>query len=181
MRKTNLSGEIVHYRGEYIHRDPAEGPAVYHPTNGTFTYYYNDDIHRPEGEGPAARYSDGTEEWWNRGDLYKQVTPDGTIKHWHNYRLHRLHAPAVIRLDGTTDHYVNGIQYKAGTTPTLRGKWLESIDDAPCLTRPDGTLEWRKYSEFHREGGPAVVFPDGRCQHWIDGKRRNWQKSARKR
>ena len=39
-------------------------------------------------------------------------------------------------------------------------------------TRKDGkqTIEWRLGRKFHREGGPAIVYPDGREEWYIDGK-----------
>lgn len=43
-------------------------------------------------------------------------------------------------------------------------------EDAPDIIRQDGTREWYKNGEPHRENGPAVITPDGTQVWYIHGK-----------
>jgi hypothetical protein len=36
-------------------------------------------------------------------------------------------------------------------------------------TLADGTIEWRRRGELHRESGPAVIHPDGREDYYLEG------------
>ena len=43
-------------------------------------------------------------------------------------------------------------------------------DGGPAIIFVDGTLEWWKHGDLHREDGPAKEFPDGTLEWWINGK-----------
>ena len=50
------------------------------------------------------------------------------------------------------------------------GKWAQNrFDDAYCFTYPDGTQEWYKNGEFHRNDGPAVIYEHGHKEWWLNG------------
>jgi len=44
-------------------------------------------------------------------------------------------------------------------------------EDGPAIIKPDGTEMWCLYGEFHREDGPAIIFPDGTETWYRFGKR----------
>ena len=35
----------------------------------------------------------------------------------------------------------------------------------------DGQINWYLKDQTHREDGPAVIWPDGRKEYWLNGKR----------
>jgi hypothetical protein len=43
-------------------------------------------------------------------------------------------------------------------------------EDGPAVIHPDGTQKWWKNGKRHREDGPAVIYPNGSQEWWKDGK-----------
>ncbi len=44
------------------------------------------------------------------------------------------------------------------------GKWHR--DDGPAAIWPDGTQQWYQHGKHHRENGPAKIWPDGSQEWW---------------
>ena len=44
-----------------------------------------------------------------------------------------------------------------------------SVDDLPAVEWSDGTREWRRHGELHRENGPAIEYPNGGYRWMKDG------------
>ena len=45
--------------------------------------------------------------------------------------------------------------------------------DGPAIIHEDGKQEWYQFGRLHREGGPAIIWPDGRAEVWLNGLRRD--------
>jgi hypothetical protein len=54
---------------------------------------------------------------------------------------------------------------------------MENNDIAVCRQH-DGREVWRLNRKLHREGGPAVIFPDDKQEWYIDGQRHKEDGSA---
>lgn len=54
--------------------------------------------------------------------------------------------------------------------------WLDSNGkphrdgDMPTYIETNGYMQYCNHGEFHRIGGPACIWPNGREEYWIDGK-----------
>jgi len=44
------------------------------------------------------------------------------------------------------------------------------MNDSLCYITPSGIEIWKMGSVLHREDGPAVRFPDGRCCYYLRGR-----------
>lgn len=66
--------------------------------------------------------------------------------------------PAVKKADGTKIWHKEGKLHRDGDKPTIIGG--------------DGTQKWLQNGIPHRdpELGPAVIYPDGEVEYWIEGK-----------
>lgn len=115
---------------------------------------------------------------------YDTVDADliGNVSYLRAGALHREDGPARILVDGTEEHYRNGL--------------LHSYDDQPAVVSSTGEREWRRDGVPHRDGDqpakiladgslfyltdgqlhrdddqPAVVSPSGRTEYWVNGVR----------
>lgn len=63
---------------------------------------------------------------------------------------------------------------RLATELTRTGRLVAPVSlhaDVPTHTDSSGTFYWRSEKGLHRLGGPAVAYPDGRREWWLDGKR----------
>ena len=44
-------------------------------------------------------------------------------------------------------------------------------EPGPAKIYKEGTRVWHKNSYSHREAGPAIIFPNGRKDYWINGEK----------
>jgi hypothetical protein len=44
-------------------------------------------------------------------------------------------------------------------------------EDGPAIIFPDGTQTWWLNDKRHREDGPAIIHPNGSQEWWLNGKR----------
>lgn len=77
---------------------------------------WNWNKHR-DGDLPAIEYHDGTKIWYKHGlkhrdnNLPAVVFEDGHQEWWVNGKLHREDGPAIIRSEGWSFYYKDGIEY----------------------------------------------------------------------
>ena len=65
-------------------------------------------------------------------------------------------------------NYTGIIEYVFGTTCYyLNGKYHR--EDGPAVIYPDGTLHYYLNGELHREDGPAIIYPGGNI-YYLNGK-----------
>jgi hypothetical protein len=43
------------------------------------------------------------------------------------------------------------------------------MDKIKKITSPDGTIRYVKGTKLHNPDGPAVIYPDGREEHYLNG------------
>ncbi len=107
--------------------------------------------------------ADGTKTWRRRrdGELHREDGPavervTGTKEWWLNGQRHREDGPAVEWPDGTKEWYLNGQRHR---------------EDGPAVECADRTREWYLNGQRHREDGPAVECGYGTKEWWLDGQR----------
>lgn len=77
--------------------------------------------------------------------------------YWHEGRIHRDDAPAVLWADGSEEWFRRGRRHR---------------DVGPACSWSDETRLWFVEGKLHREGGPALEWSDGMCREWwVDGLR----------
>lgn len=91
--------------------------------------------------------SDGTESWYENGQLHRDggpalIHPDGSEEWYYDGQLHREDGPAISHQDGMKGWLLNGFRHR---------------EDGPALVYPDGSEEWYYKGLLHREDGPAIV------------------------
>ena len=93
-----------------------------------------------------AQYNDGSH---NYKDCY------GGVDWWKNGQWHRDgDKPAVIASNGSLYWYQNGKRHRDGDKPA----WIDA----------DGKLLWYQNGLCHRSFGPAVIYPNGKLEWWIN-------------
>lgn len=110
----------------YWHSDPnfkclhrTDGPAVEQLVStplvlaGTNSWFFDGLLHRDNA--PAIEYPDGAKSWYQFGKLHRIGGPahEGATIHEQWYQCgakHRLDGPAVIKLDGTKEWWLYGVQ-----------------------------------------------------------------------
>ena len=113
-------------------------------------------------DGPAVIYTDGAEEWYQKG-----------------YN-HRLDGPACTWPDGTEYWYKNDQWHREGgparTMPVGSSKDLEYWNsgkvhriDGPAIIKASGDKYWYIDGKMHNENGPAVKRTDGSKEYWLNG------------
>src|SRR3989304_1681254 len=93
------------------------------------------------------------------GQLYCTDGPaieriDGTKEWYLNDQLHRTDGPAVECLNGTKKWYLNGQLHRT---------------DGPAIERFNGTKEWYLKDQLHRTDGPAIEWNDGTKEWYLNG------------
>ena len=110
---------------------------------------------------------------------YIETDDKGTIRYYlyEGGPLHREDGPAVERVNGDLEWYVNGelhredgpaIEHANGDKMWYVNGRLHR-EDGPALERVDGSKHWYLYGQLHRENGPAVEFANGRKEWWLRG------------
>ena len=84
--------------------------------------------------------------------MYDYITENHKLKK--NNILHREDEPAIIRLNGDKDWYVNGKRHR---------------EDEPAIIRSNGDKEWYLNGKKHREDGPATIYSNGYHEYWRNG------------
>jgi len=135
---------------------------------------------------------------WHREDGPAVIGKQGKfeIKKWYiNGFLHRENGPAHIhksKEDNCSFYYLEGVfqteeqynkvlplylEYKktipeTGNYISYFGNeiWVKDglwhREDGPAIIYPDGKKEWRQNGEYHRLDGPAIIYKDG-TQEWL--------------
>lgn len=68
--------------------------------------------------------------------LRKEISSEGTIRYYNeNNKLHRIHGPAVIFVDGIQCWYKNGLKHRP---------------DGPAIEYSDGGAEWWEHGHLLR-------------------------------
>jgi len=114
--------------------------------------------------------SDGMRIWRLNGVLHREDGPAVSLppnfQEWYQHGvLHREDGPASIDRHGKIEWYLNGIKYQFR-------EWLTAVTNSrePTLEiEHDGVQVWRLDSRFHREDGPAVIYPDGSEEWYLTG------------
>lgn len=115
------------------------------------TWFMNDLIHRDNG--PAREWKDGTVEYFKEG------------------KLHREDGPATIYPNGDYAYYINGKQHRVdGPSVQYNGwvMWYRNGERLKEVTSCGTTNYWRN-EQRHCDNGPAIVYPDGECEWYING------------
>ena len=148
-------------------------PAVITP-NGK-KWFINDKLHR--ANGPAVEWSNGDKEWWING------------------KLHREDGPAIEHADGRKEWWLNGQWFSNNEARWKKAKQhlglkeskestnndninisniitdINDYEESQMAIDGDGNTRWyNKQRQLHRRNGPAVVFPSGYKEWWINGK-----------
>jgi len=145
--------------------------------------YYRVDGKLHREDGPAVIYPDGRKDWYL------------------NDKLHRDNGPAIENLDGrcsyylkgryfitkdrwesakqakqakqaTKTSYANGLVYeeKAGGTKCWTRDGLYHRNDGPAIIYPNGTKKWYINGEQHRVNDPAIEWASGNNEWWVNDK-----------
>ena len=115
---------------------------------------------------------------------YDTVDTDliGNVSYFRGESLHREDGPARILVDGTEEHYRDGLLHSYDDQPAVvsstgerewRHDGLPHRDgDQPARILADGSQFYLRHGQLHRDGDqPAVVAPSGRTEYWVDGQR----------
>ena len=74
--------------------------------------------------------------------------------------IHRSDGPAIIRIDGTREYYVDGLLHRNPEYGII----------LPAIIKGDGTKLWYNKGMLHRDNGrPAILYPDGSGFHYVNG------------
>ena len=111
---------------------------------------------------PALQWSDGKREWFFNGFRHRKdgpavEWPNGS-KEWYNHigQLRREDGPAIEYASGTKEWWRDGNLYRDG--------------NGPAIEHFNGVKEWFQDRVCHREGKPAIEWPDGSEAWLIKGK-----------
>ena len=112
-----------------------------------------------DSDSPKERYLNGkelTEEEFNNRSIC--TTYDDGTKRWYNIegQLHRTDGPAVERVGGTKQWWLNGLCHRV---------------DGPAMEWADGDKEWWINGKLHRTDGPAIECSDGTKEWYIEGEK----------
>jgi hypothetical protein len=142
--------------------------------------------------------ADGTRKCYKDGKLHctngpAEIRQNGTQLYYQEGRLHRENGlPAMTAAGGTQKFAVNGKYHRLGGQPAItwskspyRHEWWENGEIIRAQRR-DGTYEWyapgyieREEALLHRTDGPAVVYPNGNEEYWLQGtayrNRHDWE------
>lgn len=152
---------------------------------GDTRYFLNGVAHRVDG--PAVIKADGTKEWWQYGNYYREnnqpvVERSNGEQEWREYsELHREDGPAVININtGVKQYYQNGLLHRVGG-PAIenpnRGvahyyqNGVPHRINGPAKTYADNRQEWYQNGVLHNLTGPAVIHYDGSEEWWINGEK----------
>jgi hypothetical protein len=94
-----------------------------------------------------------------KGELHREDGPaiervNGTKEWYLNDQRHRVNGPAFERSDGTKVWFLNGQCHRV---------------DGPAIEDTDGYKAWYLNGQYHREDGPAVEYPNGYKEWWVNG------------
>jgi hypothetical protein len=161
-----LNGDKFWYLNGKSHR--VDGPACEY-ASGDKSWWLNGQLHREDG--PAIEHANGRKEWFlNSQHLSeeefklkmsankypkKEITSEGTF--WYNEKgeYHREDGPAVERVNGDKEWYLNGQLHR---------------EDGPAIEYANGYKSWYLNGQRHRENGPAIEWADGTKEWFLNGK-----------
>ncbi|MFE6967196.1 hypothetical protein ACFVAJ_19030 [Agromyces sp. NPDC057679] len=114
---------------------------------------------------------------------YDEVIVDeyGTTRYMKAGAPHREDGPAIVFKSGDSYHALNG-DHVGVPGDDSRFQLLHVTDgnqfwrytdedglDYDALVEPDGKTTFMKDGSYHRAGDPAVIYPDGSEEWWVDG------------
>jgi hypothetical protein len=175
------NGTVFYYKNGLIHRE--DGPAIMF-ADGERHYYINGSIHNENG--PAIIFANGKKEYRiyvgtdSRGyDFHAVYNSENTIKysvkagcrnftdlqalrHWKdNPECLKLARKAIAEFE-EIEALIKDENSVAEPLLLNRGVKMNKTDR--------GIIEYRnQQGELHREDGPALIFPDGEVQYYIEG------------
>jgi len=173
INRANLDGDVCYYYKDNLHalHKPARVQA-----DGTEEWFRNGLRHRTNEV--KLRWVDGIQVW-EELDQPAYTRPDGYKSWWSNGLLHRENdKPAIIDSNGTQFWYSNGLQHRENDMPAvvhLDGTVvyysfgeMHRENDMPAYIMSDGTRFWYANGLLHRLIGPAVIYPDGKAEYWVN-------------
>lgn len=167
-----------------LEREELQHKKIFQDTKTNLNFGRNEDMSK---NGWYAE-SDGTQKCYKDGKLHcdngpAEVRPNGTQLFYKNGKLHRDgNLPAMVGVGGTKKYAVNGKYHRVGGEPAIiwskspyAKEWWVNGEIQKAVKR-DGVIEHyapgcneRDEARFHREDGPAVIFPNGREEFWLEG------------
>ena len=153
---------------DQLHRE--DGPAI-EWSDGSKEWYLKGQRHRENG--PAVEWSDGTKEWWVKGQRHREEGPaieySNGAKYWYlKGQCHREDGPAVEWSDGSKYWWFNGQRHR---------------EDGPAIEYSDGSKAWYLNGQRHREDGPAIEHSDGDKYWYLKGQQLTepeWKQKVKK-
>lgn len=175
------NGDQIWYLYGMVHRDNDQPAQIY--ANGNRSWYQYNKLHR-DNDQPASIIDD-KQAWYTNGVLHRDNDQPALIygtghKEWYlNGKLHRINGPARIWPDGKQEWFHEGQLHRDNDQPAyinatglkqwyIRGK-LHRSNDQPAVIKPTGQQEWFLNGKRHRENGPAIIYPNGVKQCYING------------
>ena len=86
----------------------------------------------------------------------KYLNSDRTLWKDEAGRLHRVDGPAIERINGTNEWYLNGRLHR---------------EDGPAVNKYNGTTMWYFNGVLHRVNEPAITIPNEKKEWWFEGNR----------
>lgn len=109
-------------------------------------------------------------------EITKKITSEGDVIHYktdsYPIKYHNLYGPAIIRLNGTKEWWVDGIRnhptyFDYPTIVCLNGDKMWHYNNklhriiGPAVIKTDGIQEWYFNGLLHNSCGPAITYPNG--------------------
>lgn len=155
------------WRHGLLHREV--GPAVIDMEAGQREWYHHGQLHRcPDADGtemPAVENDSGYQAFFIDGEYHRDRGPAIITENWREvfYQhgvVHRLDGPAVIDPENNAkEWWCHGRRHRDPDKNGITG---------PALEYGDGSLEWYRHGQLHRQDGPAQEYADGREEYWLD-------------
>ena len=123
--------------------------------------YENQDPNRPADGIDNA----GNHKWYDTMGRYHRdgdkpaiiAANDTQVWYQHGKRHRDGDKPAYITAGGTKEWWQHNKQHRDG--------------DKPAVIGANGTLSWWHHDKLHRETGPAVEWPSGYIEFWLNNKK----------
>jgi len=131
----------------------------------------------PKNYTGHVKHTDGAQVWYKNGKLHRE---DGPAEIWVTgerfwYKNGKLvDAPKAkketmksITVDYSSEipkGYTGHVKYTDGTQEWLKDRQLHR-EDGPAVINLDGTQVWYKNGIWHREDGPSIIYANG-TQEW---------------
>lgn len=149
--------------------------------------WHNDGLLDRDGDLPAVEGFDGRLEYYSKGLLHRKknpakIVPGVGVYYYYKGVLHNRKGPAIVLENGRVEYYYHGrldrdkepaLCTPEGLKEYYSMGFLNSYNDLPSVTLPDGTKMWHQSGKLHRVGAPAVIKPDGSEEWHFYGKLQN--------